>query len=72
MSQVAIFIVGAILFSATTWSTIAFGMTRVQELYLEDLRSSGAATAIHPESKYTYTEQVAPTPESTRPAVPPA
>ena len=40
MSDVAIFGVGSVMFTLTTWATIAFGMSRIHDVQLRDLESS--------------------------------
>lgn len=40
MNEIAIFGVGSILFLATTWATIAFGLVRIHELQVDDLQDS--------------------------------
>lgn len=41
MSLLALFLVGSVLFFATTWATVAFGVTRMQQLQHDDLEQSG-------------------------------
>lgn len=53
MSVVAIFIVGTILFFFTTWSSVAFGLSRMHELQSEDIESSDAMTVVE---KTDFTE----------------
>ena len=51
MSDVAIFGAGSIMFIATTWATIAFGVRRMHELQDEELERTGRAPK--PESDLT-------------------
>lgn len=41
MSEVAIFTFGSVMFIATAWATIAFGLSRIAELQAADLEGSG-------------------------------
>lgn len=41
MSDAVIFSVGSLFFIATSWATISFGLSRVHELKVQDLRESG-------------------------------
>jgi hypothetical protein len=41
MSDIAIFGAGSIMFIATTWATIAFGVRRMHELQDEELERTG-------------------------------
>lgn len=41
MSDIAIFSAGSLLFIATTWATVAFGVRRMHELQDEELERSG-------------------------------
>ncbi len=41
MSEVAIFSIGSVMFVATTWATISFGMSRMHELRHRDVEASG-------------------------------
>jgi hypothetical protein len=41
MSEVAIFSFGSVMFIATSWATIAFGLRRIAELQAADLQDSG-------------------------------
>lgn len=43
MNDIAIFGIGSIMFIATTWSTIAFGVRRMHELQDEELERTGRA-----------------------------
>lgn len=43
MNDIAIFGIGSIMFIATTWSTIAFGVKRMHELQDEELERTGRA-----------------------------
>jgi len=52
MGEVAIFSVGAVLFSFTTWATIAFGMDKMQKALIDDLEESDVVTEIR-DGKYT-------------------
>lgn len=45
MSEVAIFAFGAVMFIATAWATIAFGLQRIAELQAADLQESGRVAA---------------------------
>ena len=40
MSEAAIFSVGAVMFIATTWATLSFGLRRMYELQRRDLEAS--------------------------------
>lgn len=46
MSEVAIFTFGAVMFIATAWATIAFGLQRISELQAADLRESGRVAEV--------------------------
>lgn len=41
MSEVAIFSFGSVMFIATAWATLAFGLRRISELQAADLRDAG-------------------------------
>jgi hypothetical protein len=41
VSDIAIFSLGSVLFIATTWATVAFGVRRMHELQDEELKRSG-------------------------------
>lgn len=41
MTDVAIFSFGSVLFIATTWATVAFGVRRMHELQDEELERTG-------------------------------
>ena len=41
MSDIAIFGFGSVMFIATTWATIAFGVRRMHELQDEELERTG-------------------------------
>lgn len=41
MSDIAIFGFGSIMFIATTWATVAFGVRRMHELQDEELERTG-------------------------------
>lgn len=43
MSDIAIFGAGSVMFIATTWATIAFGVRRMHELQDEELDRTGRA-----------------------------
>lgn len=59
MSDIAIFGAGSIMFIATTWATIAFGVRRMHELQDEELERTGRTsreresglTELHVEAK---------------------
>lgn len=40
MNEAAIFGIGSVVFSLTTWATLAFGMRRAHELHIRDLGAS--------------------------------
>ncbi len=40
MNEAAIFGIGSVVFSLTTWATLAFGMRRAHELQMRDLDAS--------------------------------
>ena len=46
MSEVAIFTFGSVMFIATSWATIAFGLRRIAELQAADLESSGRSAEV--------------------------
>ena len=52
MSDIAIFGAGSIMFIATTWATIAFGVRRMHELQDEELERTGRA----PQAESNLTE----------------
>ncbi len=41
MSEVAIFGIGSVMFTMTTWATLVFGMRRIHLVQMRDLESSG-------------------------------
>lgn len=43
MSDIAIFGAGSIMFIATTWATIAFGVRRMHDLQDDELKGTGRA-----------------------------
>ena len=53
MSDVGIFIVGALMFIATAWATIAFGLSRFQELQRLDMEAAERTATVRPESSFT-------------------
>lgn len=46
MSEVAIFSFGSVMFIATAWATIAFGLRRIAELQAADLENSGRVAEV--------------------------
>lgn len=64
MSVVAIFIIGAILFFLTTWSSVAFGVSRMHELQSRDIESSDAMTIVE-KTEFTELHVSQPTPPAT-------
>ncbi len=46
MSDVAIFGFGSVMFIATTWATIAFGVRRMHELQDEELARTGRSARL--------------------------
>jgi hypothetical protein len=46
MSEVAIFGIGSIMFTLTTWATLAFGMRRIHEVQMRDLEASDRITEV--------------------------
>ena len=46
MSDIAIFGFGSVMFIATTWATIAFGVRRMHELQDEELERTGRSARI--------------------------
>lgn len=46
MSEVAIFGIGAVVFSLTTWATLVFGMSRAHQLQMRDLGASDLITEV--------------------------
>ncbi len=46
MSEVAIFGFGSVMFIATTWATIAFGVRRMHELQDEELERTGRSARL--------------------------
>lgn len=46
MSDIAIFGFGSVMFIATTWATIAFGVRRMHELQDEELESTGRSAQL--------------------------
>ena len=53
MNDIGIFIVGALMFIATAWATIAFGLTRFQELQRLDRQAAEATATVRSESSFT-------------------
>lgn len=49
MNDVAIFVIGSLLFIATTWATVAFGISRMHELELKDRSESPAISGVEKE-----------------------
>lgn len=49
MSEVALFGIGSVLFMATTWATLAFGMQRIHQLQMNDLEASDGITEVRDE-----------------------
>ena len=41
MSQGVLFAIGSVLFIATAWAAVAFGLSRMHQLRLEQMRESG-------------------------------
>ena len=46
MSEIAIFGFGSVMFIATTWATIAFGVRRMHELQDEELERTGRSARL--------------------------
>ncbi len=46
MSEVVIFGFGSVMFIATTWATIAFGVRRMHELQDEELERTGRSARL--------------------------
>lgn len=46
MNEAAIFGIGSVVFSLTTWATLAFGMRRAHELQMRDLDASGRISEV--------------------------
>lgn len=46
MSDIAIFSLGSVLFIATTWATVAFGVRRMHQLQDEELERSGRSAEV--------------------------
>lgn len=49
MSEVALFGIGSILFMATTWATLAFGMQRIHQIQMNDLEASDRISEVRTE-----------------------
>ena len=49
MSEVALFSFGSVLFMATTWATLAFGMQRIHQLQMDDLEASDGISEVRTE-----------------------
>lgn len=46
MSEVALFGIGSILFMATTWATLAFGMQRIHQIQVSELEASDSISEV--------------------------
>ena len=60
MSDVGIFIAGAVVFIATAWATIAFGLSRFRELQRLDMEATPTPASVRAET--SFTEVWVPTP----------
>ena len=49
MSEVALFGIGSIVFMATTWATLAFGMQRIHQIQMNDLEASDRISEVRTE-----------------------
>ena len=42
MSEIAVFLFGSVIFIVTAWATFAFGLSRMQEIRLDDLKGDSS------------------------------
>ena len=60
MNDVGIFIAGAVVFIATAWATLAFGLSRFRELQRLDMEDTPSPASVRSET--SFTEVWVPTP----------
>ena len=63
MNDVGVFIAGAVVFIATAWATLAFGLSRFRELQRLDMEATQVPATVRPET--SFTEVWVPTPGKT-------
>lgn len=68
MTEVLIFSIGAIMFIATTWATLAFGLRRIHEIQIEDMAKSARFEGVK-DNGFTETYVTRPTATAVAPVV---